>query len=144
MKWLSAALTAALEALARAGWYRLSLDDDAWLPWGEEGELCVVQGWCPPSVMLERSFRSQVSLVGLREVGDWCGVVGWYGDDSDKPEDVFRAEVFAAFCDEAPPVVHGWARFWAEGEHPSMPDGGVTLSSSPKGAHVRATWLRLH
>lgn len=107
--------------------YPKEVPRDAFLPYGEDGWFFVVPGELSEDEMIDGCLAAVVDLNGWEGAAEALGYHGevvqpWYEDDSDKPDDVYHAEVREAFRKVyRRDVSYGWARFWTE-EHKKHPN----------------------
>jgi len=97
----------------------LTMDAQEFMPWGEEGEFYCVQGWIPTYMMLEGVMAAMEDMDGIGMIAEsleyhtGMTIVPWFEDDEDKPDEVYEAELRAAFYEvHEKGVGYGWARFW--------------------------------
>lgn len=90
--------------------YPEGIDPGEFLPWGEDGLLMVLRGEVRDAVLLRGALAAEVDLTSWLEAADGLDdpPVAWYEDDEDKPEDLWHAEVAAAYAAQyAGSVRHG-------------------------------------
>lgn len=101
----------------------LTMDAAEFMPWGDEGEFFVVQGWVPPHMFLQGVMAAMTDMDAPQMIADSIEAAGgpyivrWYDDDNDKPDDEYEAELKAAFVElHAKNVRYGWVRFWDDND----------------------------
>lgn len=119
--------------------FPLSIANLEFMPYGEEGMTFAVRGWIPECLLIDGALAATVDIDSWGAAADTIEyatgtmIRPWYDDDEDKPDDVYHAEIIAAWRE----TFRGRARytigrFWGS-EHenhpdnPYHPDGGIEL-----------------